>query len=196
MNRKKAEEHLTGFLTEGLGLDLSDSNLRDTPKRVAKMYCEELLCNISKKDGDLDVVSFPNELKYDQIIMLDRIFFTSVCAHHLLPFSGRAWVLYIPFKQLLGASKATRIIEHFAARPQLQENLCQGVLNFLVKSVSPKGAMIVMRGEHGCMKCRGVRQYGGAGMTTSAVHGAFKRNLSTREEGLSLIHLSLLDSRI
>src|SRR5574337_83306 len=119
--------------------------------------------------------------------MIDNIHFTSVCSHHFLPFTGKAWFLYIPNEHdLIGASKMPRLVAHYAARPQLQENLCHEVLNRFVEVMQPKGAMLVMRAVHGCMSCRGVRQYNGTGMTSSAIYGSFTQE-STRSEGMALI---------
>ena len=90
---------------------------------------------------------------------------------------------------LVGASKPARIIAHYAARPQLQENLCHQVMNRFVEVIKPRGAMLVMRAIHGCMSCRGVKQYDNSGMTSSAIHGVFEKP-EVRAEAMSLIHLS------
>ncbi len=191
LDQEKVEKYFSLLLTEGLDLDLKDPNLVDTPRRVARMYCQELLRGCSKSEEPPDVKSFPNEKGYDQIIAFDRIHFTSVCPHHFLPFSGLAWILYIPGEILLGASKPARILEYYSVRPQLQENICHEVMDCIVKEAQPKGVMVILRGEHGCMRCRGIKQQE-SGMMSSAVYGAFKDNISTREEGFSLIRLSLL----
>ena len=190
MNKDIVEQLFRELMEKGLGFDLSDPNLCDTPNRVARMYCEEFFGNCCVEFTDFK--AFPNEHQYDQIIISDLIFFVSVCSHHFLPFTGNAWVLYIPKYKLVGASKMARLVEHYAARPQLQENLCHEVLNSFVAGIEPVGAMVVMRGIHGCMKCRGVKQRG-SGMGTSAVYGAFKKP-DVKSEGMDLIKLSLLDS--
>ena len=188
MNIDCVERHFRALMVEGLGMDCKDPNLCDTPNRVARMYCEEFFHNIDKEFEDFK--AFPNEHGYDQIIVSDKVFFTSICAHHFLPFSGLAWVLYIPKDKLVGASKLARLVEHYARRPQLQENLCHEVLNRLVSGVDPHAAMVVLRGIHDCMMCRGVRQTNGAGFITSSVYGYFKEDLSTKQEALNLIQLS------
>lgn len=180
------------LLKEGLGLDITDPNLRDTPERVARMYCRELLCNSTEEFNDLRW--FPNKHEYNQIVSFDHIFFSSVCSHHLLPFTGYAWLLYIPEERLVGASKPARLVDHYARRLQLQEHLCHQVMNRFVEVVCPKGAMVYMRAIHGCMKCRGVRQYGGAGMSTSVIHGVFQR-LEVKMEALDIIKLSLIKGK-
>jgi len=191
LDQEKVEKYFSLLLSEGLGLDLSDANLVDTPKRVARMYCQELLRGCCESEEEPDVRTFPNDKKYSQIIAFDRIHFTSVCPHHFLPFTGLAWVLYIPKDLLMGASKPARILEYHSVRPQLQENICHEVMDHVVREVDPKGVMVVLRGEHGCMKCRGVKQVE-SGMISSAVYGAFDQDVSTRSEGMFLISLSLL----
>jgi GTP cyclohydrolase IA len=154
------------------------------------MYCDEFFAGVKSPPFDNFALSSNKELKINQIILLDKIDFTSMCSHHFLPFSGRAWFMYIPNQYLVGASKPARLISHYASRPQLQELLGQQIINRFVEVVKPRGAMLVMRATHGCMSCRGVKQGNSTGMLTSLVHGCFKDELSTREEGLSLINLS------
>ena len=192
MNIKKAEELFKQAMEQGLGLDLSDPNLVDTPKRFAKMIATEFMASTSMDKKELAgiVKSFPNEKKFDEIIMLDNIPFVSTCSHHLLPFPGLAWLLYVPDKKLMGASKAARIINFFSKKLQLQENLSTEIITAVMEHIEPKGAMLVMRAVHGCMSCRGVKTGSGAGMTTSATRGCFRDNIDTRVEALELIKLS------
>lgn len=185
----EVEKHFRLLMEEGLGLDLSNPNLVGTPERVARMY-QELFSGLDTEfEG---VTSFPNDHNYDEIVLLDNIFFVSVCSHHFLPFYGKAWVAYIPSNKVMGASKASRVINHYSARPQLQENLSHEIVNFLERKLNPKALMVVMRAEHGCMKCRGVKQYDGAGMLTSAVKGSFKTDSIAKSEALDLIKLSVI----
>jgi GTP cyclohydrolase I len=194
MNEQIVKEAFSVILKEGLGFDLSDPNLIDTPKRMAKMYCHEFFRNVNK-DFD-NFKAFPNSHKYNQIIMSDCIHFVSMCSHHFLPFSGKAWVLYIPKDKLVGASKMSRVVEHYSKRPQLQENLCHEILNSFVKAVDPQGAMVVMHAEHGCMVHRGVNQYNGSNFMTSAVHGIFLSDPLLEQKGFDLIRISLMDRRL
>lgn len=189
MNEELVQALFRCVLSDGLGLNLDDPNLKDTPKRIAKMYCRELFKNIDVEFNDFK--SFPNENSYDAIIVSDNISFTSVCSHHFLSFSGLAWVLYIPDKTLVGASKMARLVEHYAARPQLQENLCWDIINRFMDNVKPLGAMVVLRAVHKCMTCRGVKQPPNAGFMTSAVAGVFSDDSSAKQEGFELIKLSL-----
>jgi GTP cyclohydrolase I len=122
------ESYVASILNR-LGLDLTDPNLTGTPSRIIKMLQTELLCNIGKRPGPNIIRSFPNDKKYDEIVLLDNIPFVSMCSHHFLPFPGLAWFAYVPDKQLIGASKPSRILDFFAAKPQLQENLASEVVD-------------------------------------------------------------------
>lgn len=189
MNQKKIELGVEMMLKEGLGLDMTDPNLKDTPKRVGKMYATELLHNVNEEYPEEAFSKFPNSHNYSQIILMDNIHFVSTCSHHLLPFVGVGFFAYIADQYLAGASKMARLIEHYGARPQLQENLCHEVINRFVDVMKPKGAMIVLRAIHGCMSCRGVKQYANSGMTTSAIYGCFE-DPACRAEAMGLIQLS------
>jgi GTP cyclohydrolase I len=197
MNQALVEKYFGLLMSEGLGFDMEDPNLIDTPKRIAKMYCNELFNTVNKEFPEESFSKFPNSEKYNQITMMDNIHFSSVCSHHFLPFSGKAWFLYIPGdyiidvrSELVGASKPARLIAHYSARPQLQENLCHQVINRFVEVMQPRGAMLVMRAIHGCMANRGICQYNNSGMVSSAVYGSFEDGV-TRAEGMALIHLSM-----
>ncbi len=183
------EKYFRALMKEGLGSDLTDPNLADTPKRIAKMYKEFFKGEGIEFDG---LTVFPNTEGYDEIVLLDNIHFVSMCSHHLLPFAGLAWVAYIPDKLVLGASKPARVISHYGARPQLQENLCEQVVSYLQEELKPKGVMVVMRAIHGCMSNRGVNQYAGAGMMTSSLRGVFKNDKSAKDEALDLIKMSIM----
>ncbi len=190
MNEKLIAECFSTILSKGLGLDLKDPNLLDTPERVARMYCREFFTGLDCKNIP-KITTFPNTDHYNEMIMLDNIPFTSMCSHHFLPFQGLAYFLYVPDKTLVGASKISRIISYYAARPQLQEKLTKSIVDYFVEKVEPLGVMFVMRATHGCMTCRGVKTGLQGGMTTSIVYGSFADNISTRNEGMELIKLSI-----
>src|SRR5512137_1444285 len=193
MNQDKVAFYFEKLMTEGLGLDMSDPNLCGTPTRVAKMYCQEFFKTVDEEFPETLLTTFPNEDGYDEIILADNIPFTSICSHHFLPFTGKAWFLYIPRTNLLepsyghvewnrketdamlsGASKMARVVQHYAARPQLQERLAKQIVKRFEEIVKPAGTMLVMRAVHGCMSCRGVKAGNKAGLVTSIVRGAFK----------------------
>jgi len=192
-NKDITAYHMAQLMVNGLGLDLNDPNYADTPLRIAKMYTEDLFWGLSSEPPK--ITTFPNADNYDEIVMIDNIPFVSVCSHHFLPFQGLAWFAYIPneFKEgteLSGASKIPRLIQYYAARPQLQERLTHQIVDHFENKIKPKGTMLVMRAVHGCMSCRGVKTGNGTGMMTSKVKGSFRRN-STRMEALSLINMSI-----
>lgn len=192
MDLELIEQLVTRILSEGLGLDVTDPNLRGTPGRISKMWVTEFFETLGEGKGFDNLTTFPNEPGYNQLIMLDRIHFTSMCSHHFLPFSGLAWVAYIPDEKLIGASKPSRLISYHSKKPQIQESLCHEVIHDFDRIVEPRGTMVLMRGIHGCMSNRGVLQYNGSGMTTSAVSGSINEDGKTRTEALDLIKISLL----
>ncbi len=176
--------HMTCILRD-LGLDVKSPSIRDTPKRVAKMYCREMLRGLFDPPPKFTV--FPNDGKYDQMVVLKDIRVVSVCEHHLLPFTGRAHIAYIPSPKgkICGISKLSRTVDWYARRPQVQERLTQQVADCLNSILDPKGVMVVIEARHHCMICRGVME-DQAVMVTSAFHGVFK-NQDSRAEFLSLI---------
>jgi GTP cyclohydrolase I len=155
---------------EALGLDLDEPNLADTPARVARAY--RFLLSGLERGGEPELRTFPNTDGYTRMVAVTGIRFHSLCAHHFLPFFGRAHVAYLPNDRLVGLSKLARSVELFARRPQLQERLTEQVASFLDSRLSPAGVMIVVKARHFCMEMRGVRQPA-AQTTTSAVRGAF-----------------------
>lgn len=179
------EEALVTALGSYMGLDLSDPNLKDTPKRIAKMWCTEFCKNVGVEYEDYS--AFPNDNGYDEIIVSDTIEFVSMCSHHFLPFYGKGWVAYMPDKTLVGLSKMSRAVCHYAARPQLQENLCKQVIDNFVAHVQPKACMVILKATHGCIACRGANQPNQK-MITSAVYGKASE-LSFKTEVFNLINL-------
>jgi len=145
-----------------------DPNLQETPERIERMYREELFKNVDKEFTDWK--AFPNEKGYNQLIVFDRIFFSSTCSHHFVPFTGFAYIAYIPGDYLVGASKPMRAVEHYAARPQIQENLCHEVLQSFTEAAKPIGAAVIMKASHMCVVGRGAKQPTSK-MVTSALFG-------------------------
>lgn len=124
---------------------------------------------------------------YDQMIILKDIDFSSLCSHHLLPFTGKVHIAYIPDKKICGISKLARVVDRFASQPQIQERMTQEIANYLEKYLNSKGVMIVAEATHLCMKIRGVKKQNSV-MITSSITGAFKENeKGAREEFLRLI---------
>lgn len=176
--------HVRGILTT-LGLDLNEANLRDTDRRVARMYLE--MFHGLSEGAEPTVTTFPNEEGYKHMVMEKDIPFYSMCSHHLVPFYGHAHIAYIPNDSIIGLSKLPRILEFYAKRPQLQERLTEQVVNFLVEKLQPQGAMVVIEARHLCVEMRGVKKPGAA-TVTSAIRGIFHQK-PVREEFLDLLRL-------
>ncbi len=166
-------------LLDALGVDLSAADLADTPRRVVRMY-EELLT-----PRPFNPTTFSNDAGYDEMVLVRDIRFTSLCAHHLLPFSGIAHVGYLPRQRIVGLSKLARVVNHFAHSLQVQERLTKQVADWLNDELQPRGVGVVLRAEHQCMTIRGV-QAAGSTTVTSTMHGLLRTNPASREEFLAL----------
>ena len=123
---------------------------------------------------------------YDQMVMLKDIEFASMCAHHLLPFHGKAHIGYIPGDRICGISKLARVLDMFASKPQTQEKLTGEIVSFINKELKPQGIMVVIEAAHDCMRIRGVKKQNSM-MVTSQVDGIFKEDAKAREEFLVLM---------
>lgn len=176
-----AAEHAARDLLLALGADLTSEHLRETPRRVAKAYAELLT------PRPFNATTFPNDEGYDELVIVGAIPFQSLCAHHLLPFQGKAHVAYLPGERLVGLSKLARVVELYSRRLQLQERLTTQVADWLEEHLQPRGVGVVLEAEHLCMSLRGV-QTAGANTVTSALRGAVKDDARTRQEFLSLIN--------
>ena len=179
---RRLATHFRGVM-QTLGLDLEEPNLVGTDERVAKMYLEIFA---GLEDGtEPRVTCFPNDEGYNQMVSVRDVPFYSMCAHHFLPFFGRAHVGYIPGTKIVGLSKLARIVEFYARRPQIQERMTEQVIGFMQQRLEPLGAIVVIEANHLCMEMRGVKKPGST-TTTSAVRGAFL-DRATREEFFELL---------
>jgi len=171
-------------LIEAVGENPDRKGLKYTPERVARMY-RELLAGY-----EVDPVRLINdalfEITYDEMVIVRDIEFYSLCEHHLLPFIGRAHVAYIPNGKVLGLSKIPRVVEMYARRLQVQERMTRQIADFLRDLLAPQGVAVTIEAMHLCSMMRGVKKHE-ARMTTSAMHGAFRANLATRQEFLDSI---------
>ncbi len=158
--------------------------LQDTPNRVARMY-EELLAGY-REDPYQILNGAIFEDTYDEMVLVRDIEFYSLCEHHMLPFIGRAHVAYFPNGRVIGLSKIPRIVDLFARRLQIQERMTRQIADLLNALLSPHGVAVVVEGLHLCSTMRGVHKHD-ARMTTSAMLGAFRNNIATREEFLDNI---------
>lgn len=166
------------------GEDPEREGLVRTPERVARMY-EELLAGYYT-----DPIEMINDaifdVTYDEMVVVRDIEFYSLCEHHLLPFIGRAHVAYIPRGKVIGLSKIPRIVDLFARRLQVQERMTRQIADFINEVLNPYGVAVVLEGIHLCTVMRGVMKHD-ARMTTSAMHGAFRKDIATRQEFLDNI---------
>jgi len=181
---KKAGE----LFLEGLGEDVLREGLKETPERFAKAW-ERMACGYNIQTSEI-LTTFENESagKIDQIVGLSNIEFHSTCEHHILPFSGKAHIYYIPNKKIVGISKLSRILDIYARRLQNQERLAKQIADDLVEFLEPKGVAVIIEAQHLCMKARGVEKQS-AVMKTSDLRGAFRDEQETREELFNLIKL-------
>ncbi len=166
-----------------IGEDPDREGLVKTPERVARMY-EEVFTGMH--DDPARHLNAVFHERYDEMIALRDVSFYSMCEHHLLPFTGRAHIAYVPDGQIIGISKLARIVECFARRPQVQERLTAQIADLLMDGLKAKGVAVVVEATHTCMTIRGVRKPGSE-MVTSAVRGLFKKNAATRNEVLSFL---------
>lgn len=166
-----------------VGEDPDRPGLQATPHRVAKMY-EEMFAGLHVRPERHLKVVFPES--YDEMVLIRDIPFTSMCEHHLLPFSGVAHVAYIPNGNVIGLSKLARVVEEIARRPQVQERMTQSIADMVNQHLNTMGVAVVISAEHSCMSIRGIRKPGST-TVTSALRGIFKTNQSTRAEFMSLI---------
>ncbi len=171
-------------LLKAVGEDPAREGLKSTPERVARMYTE-LLCGYTA-DPQRIVNGALFDVKYDEMVIVRDIEFYSLCEHHMLPFIGRAHVAYIPDGKVLGLSKIPRIVDMYARRLQVQERMTRQIADFLRDLLKPQGVAVVVEAMHLCSMMRGVKKHD-ARMTTSAMHGAFRSNLATRQEFLDNI---------
>jgi len=167
-----------------VGEDPDREGLRATPMRVARMYAE--MFSGLHEDPSAHLSAMFTE-RYDEMVVLRRIPFHSMCEHHLMPFEGHADIAYLPNGKVVGISKLARVVDSFSHRPQVQERLTNQIADLLISVVSARGVAVVMKATHTCMTCRGVQKPGSV-MITSAVRGICKSDARTRSEVMALLH--------
>ena len=173
-------EPLFAEIMKTLGLDLTDDSLVDTPKRVAKMYVNEIFWG-------LDYEAFPkctavdNKMKYNEMVCERNINVQSNCEHHFVVIDGLATVAYVPNQKVLGLSKINRIVEYFSKRPQIQERLTEQVFHTLQYILDTEDVAVMIDAQHYCVKSRGVEDTGSS-TVTSKLGGGFKTDPAARAE--------------
>ena len=179
----RKEELIKDFLVE-LGENPEREGLLKTPDRVARMY-EYLTKGYQQDIGEVMNGAVFDE-KYSEMVIVKDIDFFSLCEHHLVPFFGKCHIAYIPNGRIVGLSKMPRIVEVFARRLQVQERMTQQIADTLFQQLNPMGVAVVMEAQHLCMIMRGVEKLNSIA-TTSAMLGAFRNDVKTRSEFLTLI---------
>ena len=176
-----AAEASVAQLLRALGENPERDGLRDTPRRVAASFVELL------SPPPFELTTFPNDERYDELVLARDIPVASLCEHHLLPFIGVAHVAYLPGDRIVGLSKLARVVEHFARGLQVQERLTNQIADLLASELDPRGVGVVIEAEHLCMAIRGVESHGSR-TVTSAVHGLLRSDPRARQEFFSLAH--------
>ena len=166
-----------------LGLDLNDDSLSGTPRRVAKMYVQEIFSGLNPKNHP-DVKTFQNVYGYNHMLVERDINVNSTCEHHFLPIVGHAHVAYIPNGRVVGLSKLNRVVDHYARRPQVQERLTRQVLEALQELLGTEDVAVVIDAKHLCVSSRGIQDESSSTVTAS-YGGVFDYDADTRNEFLS-----------
>ena len=179
------EKHFIKIM-EALGLDLTDDSLMDTPKRVAKMYVNEIFWGLDY-DAFPKCTAVDNKMKYDEMVVERNINVQSNCEHHFVVIDGLATVGYIPNQKVLGLSKINRIVEYFAKRPQIQERLTEQVFHALQAILETDSVAVVVDAQHYCVKSRGVEDTGSF-TVTSKLGGVFKTDSAVRSEFMNIVN--------
>lgn len=174
-----AAERAAEELLASLGVRLDTADRVDTPRRMAHALAELLT------PPAFDLTTFDNSEGYDELVLVRDIPVTSLCEHHMLPFSGVAHVGYLPATRILGLSKLARLVDFYARRPQTQERLTKQIADHLDRHLHPRGVGVVLSAEHTCMSLRGVRATGAA-TVTSTLLGRLRDDAASRAEFLDL----------
>ena len=184
IDKPRIEAAIREFLI-GIGEDPDREGLQGTPDRVARA-CEEIFGGMQEDPGFYLLKQF-NEPGNEDMVIVKDIPFASMCEHHLLPFTGRAHICYLPSeRKLTGLSKLARCGSGYARRPQLQERLTNQIADAIEDRLHARGVLVVLEAEHTCMCMRGIRAAGSL-TVTSAVRGFLKSDIKAREEALNLI---------
>jgi len=177
-------ENIYSQLIEEIGEDPNRKGLLDTPKRAAKAL--KFMTQGYEQDLDSIINGALFESDSDEMVIVQNIELYSLCEHHLLPFIGKCHVAYIPTGKVLGLSKIARVVDLFARRLQIQENLSKQIAECIMQVTDASGVGVIVEAKHLCMMMRGVEKQNSV-MTTSVMLGDFRDNTSTRNEFLSLI---------
>ncbi|MFD3393661.1 GTP cyclohydrolase I FolE [Aquirufa sp. OSTEICH-129V] len=168
-----------------LGLDLTDDSLRGTPKRVAKMYIEEIFSGLNPAN-EPKIALFENKFGYNEMLIEKNISFYSNCEHHFVPIMGKTHIAYISSGQVIGLSKLNRIVQYFAKRPQVQERLTMQIAKYLQKVLKTEHVAVYIDAKHLCVSSRGVKD--DATSTITSYYGGKFQEDNTKREFLDSLH--------
>jgi GTP cyclohydrolase I len=180
----KIESHFREIMLT-LGLDLTDDSLRGTPKRVAKMYIEEIFSGLNPAN-EPKIALFENKFGYNEMLVEKNISFYSNCEHHFVPIMGKTHIAYISSGQVIGLSKLNRIVQYFAKRPQVQERLTMQIAKYLQKVLKSEHVAVYIDAKHLCVSSRGVKD-DSTSTITSYYGGKFQED-NTKREFLDSLH--------
>ena len=176
--KKEKIAHLFEQIMHVMGLDLTDDSLKGTPKRVAKMYIDEIFSGLNPKNKP-SVALFENKYEYGQMLVEKDITFYSNCEHHFVPIIGKAHVAYISSGQVIGLSKLNRIVQYYAKRPQVQERLTRQIAEALMEGLGTNDVAVYLEADHMCVKTRGIEDDGSSTITMS-FHGEFEKDMNKK----------------
>lgn len=182
---KVIEAHVAGIMTT-LGLDLTDDSLRGTPRRVAKMYVQEIFGGLHP-DNKPKLSTFKNSYNYGEMLVEKNIIVYSTCEHHLLPIVGRAHVAYISSGRVIGLSKMNRLVDYYARRPQVQERMTRQIVTDLQEALQTEDVACVIDAKHLCVNSRGIRDIDSS--TVTAEFGGKFKEKETKKEFLDYLRL-------
>jgi GTP cyclohydrolase IA len=180
----KIEAHFRGIM-ETLGMDLTDDSLKGTPRRVAKMYVQEIFSGLDPANKP-KITLFENKYKYNEMLVERDISFYSSCEHHFVPIFGKAHVAYIAGEQVIGLSKLNRIVQYFAKRPQVQERLTVQIGTELSKILGTENVAVLLDAKHLCVSSRGVKD--DSSTTLTAYYGGKFKEDATKDEFLKYVY--------
>ena len=178
--KKDKIESLFTEIMDVMGLDLTDDSLKGTPKRVAKMYIEEIFSGLNPVNKP-KIALFDNKYQYNQMLVEKNITFYSNCEHHFVPIIGKAHVAYISSGKVIGLSKLNRIVQYFAKRPQVQERLTNQIAEELKQILQTEDVAVIIDAKHLCVSSRGIKDE-----TSSTVTSYFGGKFNTQEKIVEL----------
>ncbi len=170
-------------IMQALGLDMTDDSLRGTPKRVAKMFVQEIFSGLNP-ENEPSISVFDNKFRYGQMLVEKNIHVSSTCEHHFLPIFGKAHVAYIPKDKVIGLSKLNRIVDYYARRPQVQERLNTQIAEHLKKALGTEDVAVVIDAKHMCVMSRGIKDIDSS--TVTATYSGKFNNEHYRDEFLRM----------